>query len=343
MSILARTPRKVALRILVSVGASSGASNMALPISFPPKALLKQSFVKVFHLGQRLGLDILPRHFYSEIPSIPKLRTTEHWRLPYSMAGVQGMDPESQLAFVRGVVTADVQQYLEQHDVSAEAARDNGELGYGPIESQLLFAVVATRRPRQIVQIGCGVSTALCISAGKFAGYRPEIACVDPYPTDFLKSAAQKGDINLIERPVETIGLDFFSCLREGDLFFVDSTHTLGPAGEVTRIIVEMLPRLSTGVFVHFHDILFPYDYAPAILSDTMFFQHESPLLHAFLCMNSNFRVCASMSWLHHRRQVELAAIFPRYRPMNMTHGLGVDGDLPSSIYLQVLGAPAAA
>jgi len=257
------------------------------------------------------------------------------------MAGVQGMESESQLAFIRSVVTADVRQYFALHDVRAEAARENGELGYGPVESQLLFAMVATRRPQRIVQIGCGVSTALCIAAGKFAGYCPEITCVEPHPTDFLKLAAGRGDIKLIDQPVENIGYDFFSHLRKKDLFFVDSTHTLGPAGEVTRIIVEMLPRLPTGVFVHFHDILFPYDYAPSILSESMFFWHESPLLHAFLCMNANFCVCASMSWLHHCRQVELAALFPQYRPMNMTQGLGAKGDFPSSIYLQVIGAPA--
>ncbi len=310
-------------------------------MSFRPKVALKKSLVKVFHLGQRLGVDILPRHFYSEIPNIPKLRATEHWRRPYTMVGVQGMEPESQLAFVRGAVTPVVQQYLEQHDVQAEAARENGELGYGPIESRLLFAFVATNRPQQIVQIGCGVSTALCIAAGKVAGYRPEITCVEPYPSDFLKSAAARGDVTLIDQPVENIGLDFFNHLGDGDLFFVDSTHTLGPAGEVTRIIVEMLPRMPRGVFVHFHDIFFPYDYAPQILRDSMFFWHESPLLHAFLCMNPSFTVRASTSWLHHERQCELAAIFPQYRPMLMTNGLGEEGDFPSSIYLQVVGEPA--
>lgn len=310
-------------------------------MSFRLKTALKASLVKVFHWGQRLGVDILPRHFYSEIPDISKLRTQEPWRQPYTMVGVQGMTSEPQLAFVRDAVTPAVAQYLAQHDVRTEAARDNGELGYGPLESRLLFAFVATNRPQRIVQIGCGVSTALCIAAGKFAGYRPEITCVEPYPSDFLKSAAAQGDITLIQQPVENIGLDFFNHLRDGDLFFVDSTHTLGPAGEVTRIVVEMLPRLARGVYVHFHDIFFPYDYAPQVLTSSMFFWHESPLLHAFLCMNPSFTVRASMAWLHHHRQQELATIFPQYQPMPMTNGLGGEGDFPSSIYLQVIGEPA--
>jgi len=64
--------------------------------------------------------------------------------------------------------------------------------------------------------------------------------------------------------------------LAAGDLFFVDSTHTLGPAGEATRIILEFLPRLRKDVLIHFHDIVFPYDYTPDILDGAMFFPHES-------------------------------------------------------------------
>lgn len=44
------------------------------------KDALKKQLAHVFHVGQRFGLDILPRHFYSEIPLLRKLRTTDHWR-----------------------------------------------------------------------------------------------------------------------------------------------------------------------------------------------------------------------------------------------------------------------
>ena len=54
------------------------------------KDALKKQLAHVFHVGQRVGLDILPRHFYSEIPLMRKLRATDHWRQPLSMCGVQG-------------------------------------------------------------------------------------------------------------------------------------------------------------------------------------------------------------------------------------------------------------
>jgi hypothetical protein len=304
--------------------------------------LFKQSLAKVFHLGQRLGVDILPRHFYSEIPAISRLRTTDAWRQPYSMIGVAGMEPDGQMAYVNDVMTEEVRRHLQERDVYADACRENGVAGYGTMEAQFLFAWVARHRPARIVQIGCGVSTALCLAGAKFAGYRAHITCVEPYPTDFLKSAADRGDIELVAQPVENVGLDFFAGLGAGDLFFVDSTHTLGPAGEVTRIVLEMLPRLANGVNVHFHDIIFPYDYAPGILSHALFFWHESPLLHAFLCMNSGYRVRASLAFLHHRRQAEMVRAFHGYNPMRMDHGVGETGDFPSSIYLEATSGPPA-
>ncbi|HSQ03114.1 MAG TPA: hypothetical protein VLN59_03700, partial [Burkholderiales bacterium] len=121
-------------------------------------------------------------------------------------------------------------------------------------------------------------------------------------------------------------------------LFFVDSTHTLGPAGEVSRIILEMLPRLKAGAWVHFHDILFPYDYDRHILSESLFFQHESALLHGFLVGNQHYAIKASLSMLHYRKPRELATLLPRYTPAGNDEGLHIRaGHFPSSTYLSVV------
>lgn len=305
------------------------------------KSLFKKSLVKVFHLGQRLGVDILPRHFYSEIPDINRLRRTTAWRAPFSMIGVEGAELDPQLQWAADVMNADIRRHLQAHDVHADAKRENGEAGFGPMEAQFLFAFVARHRPARIVQIGCGVSTALCLAAGRLADYKPHITCVEPYPSDYLKAAAARGDIQLIAKPVEDVGLDFFAQLADGDMFFVDSSHTLGPAGEVTRIVLEMLPRVKKNVFVHFHDVTFPYDYWPSVLDNTVFFRHESPLLHAFLCMNPGYAICASLAQLHHARLAELTPLFHNYRPTPMKDGLTTGpGHYPTSIYLKALSGP---
>ena len=301
------------------------------------KRHLKKLLAWIFHLGQHFGLDILPRHFYSEIPVIHRLRKTEHWREPYSLVGVAGTDADRQLAFVRDTCTPQISQRLQELDIHRLACDKNGAVGYGPIEAQFLYAFVRTHQPQRITQVGCGVSTAVCLAAATDANYRPTITCIDPYPTNYLQEAARANQIRLIQQPIELLPVDYVRELQAGDLFFIDSTHTLGPAGEVTRIILEMLPRLGDRVFVHFHDIWLPHDFEPGLLSERIFFWHETALLMAFLCMNPRFSIRASLSLLHHQRLDELKQIFVGYQPMKIERGVRTSpGHYPTAIYLQV-------
>ena len=306
------------------------------------RQLLKRGLAKGFEWGQRLGVDVLPRHFYSEIPNIAQLRRSENWRQPLSLAEVAGADDlTAQQKFVRQQVTPKVAQRLASQDIHREASLHNGETTfekYGKIEAQMLYAFVRTSRPARIVQVGCGVSTALCLMAAEDEGYQPAVVCIEPFPSDALRKWAAEEKIELVAQPVQDLPLDFLQSLDEGDLFFIDSTHTLGPAGEVTRIITDMLPRFRPGVLVHFHDIWFPYDYSPTLLSRPLFFWHETALLAAYLSGNAGYRIEASLAQLHHGRPDELAEIFPAYTPAKMKDGEMIEpGDFPSSIYLRRL------
>lgn len=302
------------------------------------KNALKAGLYRGFTLAQRLGVDILPRHFYSEIPFIHQLRHTRGWREPFSMVDVQGVDLDSQEAFLTACCPRPLTELLRQRDVHQEACRRHGEAGFGPVEADVLFGFVATRRPPAIVQIGCGVSTVVCLLAAEHAGYRPTITCIEPFPNRALTRLAEEAAISLVKEKAQDVGLSVVETLGRGDLFFVDSSHALGPAGEVTRIILEMLPRLRKGAFAHFHDIRFPYDYSRGLLDKELFFQHESPLLHAFLAGNARFRIAASLSMLHYARPDAIGRLVPRYRPCANADGLAVGtGHFPSSTYLEVV------
>lgn len=291
---------------------------------------------KVFELGQHAGVDLLPRRFYSEIPVIHELRKTTHWKKPFSMIGVAGTDPERQMSFVRSCCTEELIDHQRTAEIHEAACRTNGAGGFGPVESDFLFCFIARNRPGRVFQIGCGVSTAVILQAAEWAGYRPEITCVEPYPNAFLRGAAREGKIRLIPEKIELLDLDVGAVAGEGDLFFVDSTHTLGPAGEVSRIILEMLPRLPEGAWVHFHDITFPYDYSRKVLTTALNFWHESVLLHAFLAFNPQFEIAASLSMLHYERKEELKALLPNYRPQEDDFGLEASpGHFPASTYLR--------
>jgi hypothetical protein len=290
-----------------------------------------------FEMGQRFNVDILPRHFYSEIPDIRTLRNTTTWRAPRSMKGISGA-VDAQLAWVDDC-TRPYRASLKRFEIHELAVKMNGsDQGYGEVEADFLYCFVRSKRPRQILQIGCGVSTAVCLLAARDEGYVPQITCVEPYPTTFLRQESESGRIILVPRKIEDVGIDAISRLEDGDLFFVDSSHALAPAGEVNLIILEMLPRLPAGVYAHFHDIYFPYDYGTYTLSSALFFSHETPLLYAFLLMNCRFEVAASLSMLHHNRLNDLVRIFPDMNPREFDFGLTKKaGHFPSSIFLRTI------
>jgi hypothetical protein len=301
---------------------------------------LKSGLHSLFVCGQRARLDILPRHFYSCIPDIRQLRHSESWKSPSSMTGVAGADIESQLSFLQGCCPPPLPVRLKQGGIHEHGCSQNGAHGFGQIEAEFLYCFIAAKRPKKIVQLGSGVSTSVIMLAADEVGYKPRIVCVDPFPTAYLMRAAEQNIIELIPAPAQDVDLAVLTGLDAGDLLFVDSTHTVRAGSEVNRVILEVLPRLRSGSFAHFHDIYFPYDYQCDVL-DTLFFWGESSLLHAFLIDNSRYRIAVSLSMLHHACPERLRSLFPSYRPATMHLGLRVMGEshghFPTSTYLSVV------
>jgi hypothetical protein len=299
----------------------------------------------VFELGQRLGVDVLPRHFYSEIPDIRALKHDRRWQRPYSLVGVAGTDIEQQLGWLREICPPDIASRLPTLNLQQEAGRANGAMGYGPIESDLLYSFVRTRAPKRIIQVGAGASTWVALRAAKDSGRDIDITCVDPFPTDFLKRLSADGSITLRDVPVQDVSPSELADLGPGDVLFIDSTHTVSPGSDVNYMILEVLPRLPVGTFVHFHDVTMPYDYTPEVLSKDLFFWSESVLLHAYLADNPRFEIRLACALLHDAAQQRVQEIIPTYsNPMKTERGVratDAEGAYPSSIWLEVVADPA--
>ncbi len=298
----------------------------------------KHALHRLFITGQAAGFDVLPRHFYSNVPDIRHLMRTDYWRRPFHMTGVAGADLANQIEFLRRCCPASIQERMLASSIHSRASQQNGEEGYGVIEADFLFAFITTVRPPRIVQVGAGVSTAVILMAAQECGYRPEIVCIDPYPTSYLQQLAQAHQIQLVREAAQTADLKYFA-ISPGDLLFIDSTHTVKPGSEVNRLILEVLPGIPSRCHVHFHDIYFPYDY-PSTLLNTVFFSGESTLLHAFLIHNQRYRLSLSLSMLHHLDPDALARSLPNYRKAPMKDGLHLvatpaEGHFPSATYLE--------
>ncbi|MFO1158379.1 MAG: class I SAM-dependent methyltransferase [Reyranellaceae bacterium] len=304
------------------------------------KTLAKGGWHWSFRLLQRAGINFLPAHFYSCVPDLGDLARRSDWRRPRSMHGIDHRDIDRQVALVDEWLAPQA-EHLGRRSIHAEAiVGGGGDGGYGEIEAQVLFAFVATNKPGRVTQVGCGVSTAVILMAAEAAGYKPEVICIEPYPSPYLRAAEKKGAIRLVAEPAQMVDYERLADLAAGDLLFVDSTHAVKPGSEVNYLIHEVLPRLRSGVWVHFHDIYFPYDYTRGTLSDDLFFPQESTLLYAFLTGNDRYRLEASLSMIHYAAAERLQRLIPGYQPNDQKDGLaGTAGrHFPSSAWLRAVG-----
>lgn len=305
---------------------------------------VKQASFKLFLLGDRLGVHILPKHYYTPVPDIHWLKQNqEAWIGPAGFDHVD-WDLDRQLAWLEETCAGhydEVRGWGVYDTVTEQAAGP----GYGPIESQVLHCVVRRHRPSRVVEIGSGMSTLCMLHAGelnKRDGERPpEITCIEPFPRAALSA---RTDILLIGDQVQRVDTAVFRKLQAGDLLFVDSSHSVKVGSELARIYLDIIPNLAPGVLVHIHDINFPYLY-PGDALRTYFGWQESTLLLALLTDNPRLRVLASLSALHYDRTDGLRSLLTDYVPQVNDHGLQVANDglekhFPSSIYLMTEVAP---
>jgi hypothetical protein len=127
------------------------------------------------------------------------------------------------------------------------------------LDAAAAYAMVRSTRPRRIVEVGSGHSTRFLARAVADGGLDTRITAIDPRPRADLNGL----DIEHLPLPVQETGENPFAALAESDILFIDSSHQLKPGSDVEFLFNEVIPRLPSGVRVHFHDIFLPDDYPP--------------------------------------------------------------------------------
>jgi predicted O-methyltransferase YrrM len=293
----------------------------------------------LFSTGDRLGVHVLPSHYYSSLPSWKWLRANEpKWRKPTQLLGID-WDLDAQARWMEAHAAAHIAE-LPLGPLFAEAESVGG-FRYGPIEAQMLYGVIRSTMPRRIVEIGSGSSTLVMSRAAQLnheqTGHKTDIVAIDPFTAG--KVAALPFVTSRAEHGLVLNAADL--ALHPGDVLFIDSTHTVRTGSEVPHIYLELLPALPAGVLIHIHDIYLPYLFTPD-LYQSYFDWQETAFVAALLVNNDRLGVCCCMSALHHDRPESLHKVFPEYKPARMADGLfrrgPARGHFPSSLWLETTG-----
>jgi len=235
-----------------------------------------------------------PGHFYSPIPSFAEIKRDEATlfeAMPRSIPGIDMREAE-QLGLL--------QQFSGYYDALPFQAHKTEGLRYyfeNPAYSYsdgiLLYCMLRHLKPRRVIEVGSGFSSALVLdTAERFLGGAVDLTLIDPDPQRLLSvlHEADRDRIKLLPLRLQEVDPVEFDSLEANDILFVDSTHVSKLDSDVNRLIFAILPRLASGVHVHFHDVLYPFEY-PKDWFELGRAWNEAYLLRAFLQYNDKFRV----------------------------------------------------
>lgn len=96
---------------------------------------------------------------------------------------------------------------------------------YKQADSICLYAMLRLFRPRCVVEVGSGFSSALMLDVDElYLGQQTTLTFIEPHPErlESLLTSNDKFRVRVICQPVQNISMDAFSDLKSGDFLFID-------------------------------------------------------------------------------------------------------------------------
>ena len=233
-----------------------------------------------------------PGHFYSPVPDLDELQEIEEETIGGPSIEIPGMDldDQEQLELLKRFSAF-------YREMPFKAKKKEGlryyfeNPAYSYSDAIMLHCMIRHLKPKRIIEVGSGFSSCMILDTNDlFFSGSISTTFIEPYP-ELLMSLLRDTDaerVSTIPSRLQDVDLSEFDILEENDILFIDSTHVSKIDSDVNRIFFEVLPRLSSGVHVHFHDIFFPFEYPKEWLLEGRAW-NEAYILKAFLQYNQAF------------------------------------------------------
>ena len=144
-------------------------------------------------------------------------------------------------------------------------------------------------KPKTILEVGSGFSTLVADTALEKNG-DGQIISIEPYPRPFVDQI--KNIKSLVKKPVQELSAEYFNDnLNDGDILFIDSTHTVKIGSDCLHLYLRIIPEIRKKIFIHIHDIFLPMGMLKNWALDKNIFWTEQYLLQALIRKNPKYKV----------------------------------------------------
>ena len=243
-----------------------------------------------------------PGHYMSPIPNLEEIKVNEARIFTKSNREFLGIDMNE----------------LEQLEMLKKLSVFYEELPFGPYkklgiryffencwyaysDAIFLYSMICYARPNRIIEVGSGYSSCVILDTNDLFIYG-KICCkfIDPNPERLLSVVGEedRNSINLIPQRIQDVELGLFSNLSSGDILFIDTSHISKVGSDVNHLFFVILPILQKGVYIHIHDIYFPFESPKDRVLFFGEYWNEVYLLRAFLQYNNEFKIVLFNTYL---------------------------------------------
>lgn len=269
------------------------------------KIILEKMISKLPYIGKWRSVFLKhssPGHFYSPIPDLSYIKKKSDIIFDRSskVTGIE-FNIDKQYEILKSIgknVYTNFNHFIFKPDKLYNP--DNIYYQYHDVVS--LFSIIMTYKPKNIIEIGCGFSSAAMIDINQhYLDNNLFLTFIEPFPENRLNNVLTKSNhkaFKLVEKYIQDVDIDEFKNLVQNDILFVDSSHVSKTGSDLNHIIFNILPELKSGVIIHFHDIHYPFEY-PKEWVEKGYSWNESYILRAFLTNNKEYEIIYMNSFLN--------------------------------------------
>ena len=279
------------------------------------KYLVNGLLVKMPFLGDRIrayeelvqdsrACGYKPGHFYSPIPSREEIKSNAD--SVFSNTDIRDIDLNIEKQFqlletFKAALSEFPYDFINDKENETLRYRFTNRPQYRYSDAIFLYHVIRHLEPQQIVEVGSGSSSAIMLDLNDlFFDSSLKLTFIEPYPDRLYRylRAQDRDNTSIITKKVQDVPMEVFQSLKKNDILFIDSSHVSKVGSDVNHIIFNILPHIKKGVWIHFHDIFYPFE-LPLHWVLRGRFWNESYLLRAFLMNNDAYEIMIFNTLLH--------------------------------------------